>query len=201
MLAESRVKARERKWSLYTPNRFLRQHVSWFTEENLKKLQSLVHSPEAAQTKNEKVFEFLFALELCNSADSQFFHDNLGISPLDKVTRSITSVDVIAECTDWSKIYILKESERTECRCNVIFFAHNSALHTVRVLVQLSASSQSIEEAKIHETLTGMRSLKSIYFGGLAAEDRGLFIAPCLDYTYEPGESVPHTENGCKIVD
>lgn len=79
------------KWMIYTPNLFLIQifskYVRWYTWERLEMLKSLIQSSSATRTQNGKVFEYLFALELCNSANCKlwkFLREKVGILPLDE---------------------------------------------------------------------------------------------------------------------
>ena len=64
-------------WKIFAPNRLLvsifRQYVSWYTWENLNMLKAAIATSQLVHTLNGKVFELLFALELCNSPDCKLW--------------------------------------------------------------------------------------------------------------------------------
>ena len=57
------------EWKIFIPNRFLihifSRYVRWYTWDRLDMLQSLLKASSATTTQNGKLFEYLFALELC----------------------------------------------------------------------------------------------------------------------------------------
>ncbi len=109
-----RIHKRKRVWRIFTPNRFLIQifqhYVRWYTWERVFMLKSLIESSSYTKTQNGKVFEYLFALELCNSSDSKlwkFISHNVNLQPIPSWDPAIKRMEHIRGCTDKSCIYVM----------------------------------------------------------------------------------------------
>ncbi|KAI8925854.1 hypothetical protein BC831DRAFT_512209 [Entophlyctis helioformis] len=172
------------QWTIYAPNhlllRIFRQYVHWYTWDNIAMLQHLVKSSETVQTLKGKVFEFLFALELCDSADGKlwtFLRNRVKLVPKCSWSPTISFMESIAECNDTSRIYVMQDPDRSGSKCDVVFFATSQELGTtVRVLVQLTIAARG--KAKIDESLQGMLAQSAMIIDGEQLLDYRLFIAP-----------------------
>ncbi|KAI8926704.1 hypothetical protein BC831DRAFT_455796, partial [Entophlyctis helioformis] len=163
------------QWTIYAPNhlllRIFRQYVHWYTWDNIAMLQHLVKSSETVQTLKGKAFEFLFALELCDSADGKLW------TFLRNRVKLVPQGSCIAECNDTSRIYVMQDPDRSGSKCDVVFFATSQELGTtVRVLVQLTIAARG--KAKIDESLKEMLAQSPVTIGGKQLLDYRLFIAP-----------------------
>ncbi|KAI8928515.1 hypothetical protein BC831DRAFT_509991 [Entophlyctis helioformis] len=172
------------QWTIYAPNhlllRIFRQYVHWYTWDNIAMLQHLVKSSETVQTLKGKAFEFLFALELCDSADGKlwtFLRNRVKLVPQGSWSPTIRIMESIAECNDTSRIYVMQDPDRSGSKCDVVFFATSQELGTtVRVLVQLTIAARG--KAKIDESLKEMLAQSPVTIGGKQLLDYRLFIAP-----------------------
>jgi hypothetical protein len=157
-----RIHNRRYLWRLFAPNRFLvqifRRYVNWYTWERLEMLKSLIQSSSLTITQCGKVFEFLFALELCNSADCKlwkFFSSHVNLQPLPTWNPTILQMKTLHDCIEQDGIYVQVDPDLHTSKVDVVFFAcEMSTGNVVRVLVQLTTSPCTVK--KVTESLNYM---------------------------------------------
>eukprot|EP00842_Homolaphlyctis_polyrhiza_P001275 jgi/Hompol1/2148/HPOL_005888-RA len=171
-------------WKVFVPNRLLvrilHRHVGWYTWENIAMLRSCVQSPLAVHTHYRNGFEYLFALELCDSAIGRlwtFLREKTGLVPLASWSPMICHSSDINDCNDTKGIYIMQDSDHSNNKSSVIFFATEKATgESVRVLVQLTLASCGT--SKITQLFDGMLALRPLVVDGEAVKDYRLFFGP-----------------------
>ena len=177
-----RVTGSPQKWILHRPNRFLvkifNSYIDWFNWDSVLNLIANVKASEATRTLKGKVFEFLFALELCSPSDSIFWEilaTELNIRPKLDWEPSTELISEVKHGMDQNKIHIMKDPDCSGSKTDVVFFAHKLKPGqnpvTVRVLCQLTTQSKSCKP-KVKETFLAMQCLK----GGLT--DYRVFVSP-----------------------
>jgi hypothetical protein len=181
-----RVHDKHHNWKILAPNRFLiqifREYVHWFTWNNVELLKNIIKASAATYTLNGKVFEFLFALELCNSPDSSlwtFIHQHCGIHPVSSWKPSIVLTKHISHCNDVQTIYIMQDPDRGNSKTDVIFFASTSTHKLVRVLVQFTVANCPVK--KVSDSIESMRSLQPCIVNNETLLDHRMFIGPNSD--------------------
>ncbi|KAI9329733.1 hypothetical protein BDR26DRAFT_872119 [Obelidium mucronatum] len=149
-------------WRIFAPNRFLvkilEKYVRWFKWDNLATLKSLITSSGTTGTLKGKVFEFLFALELCNSPTSRlwtYFSETLKISQIPSWNPLIVNTPSVAECSNPGTIFVMVDPARDKSKTDVIFFATKTGTtEIVRVLVQLTLANCGMD--KINKSYDAM---------------------------------------------
>ncbi|KAI8892734.1 hypothetical protein BC833DRAFT_610787 [Globomyces pollinis-pini] len=178
-----RIHKHNNLWRIFTPNRFLIQifndYVQWYTWERLEMLKSLIQASSLTRTQNGKVFEYLFALELCNTPNCKlwnFLSEKANIQPIPSWSPTITQIGNIGDCFDQNCIYVMVDPDRGNSKIDVVFFAQkNGTNETVRVLVQLTigAYTNSKTVQKIEDSFDAMLDQTTNDY-----KDYCLFIGP-----------------------
>lgn len=194
-------------WKLFAPNRFLvlvfQKFVRWYTFENISMLRNCISTSSGVLTLNGKSFEYCFALELCNSASGKllsFLTRKVGLMPLDDSSApSICHTACIEDCVDTNRIYVMQDLDRSDSKCDVVFFAKESATEKcTRVLVQLTLAACTA--SKINDSFNGMLLLPRLVIDGNELQDSRVFFGPNCYITLKPAESFyqqNHIANEC----
>ena len=122
--------AKKGTWKLYPTNRFLVKifstYVKWFNWDSIQHLIANIKASETTQTLKGKVFEYLFALELCSLSDSCLWKkltSDMAIQPKLNWKPSISVMSEVTEDLDQNKVYIMIDPDRSKSKMDVIFFA------------------------------------------------------------------------------
>ncbi|KAJ2994323.1 hypothetical protein HDV02_001677 [Globomyces sp. JEL0801] len=157
-------------------------YVQWYTWERLEMLKSLIQASSPTRTQNGKLFEYLFALELCNTPNCKlwnFLSEKANVQPIPSWSPTITQIGNIGDCFDQNCIYVMVDPDRGNYKIDVVFFAQkNETNETVRVLVQLTigAYTNSKTVQKIEDSFDAMLDQTTHDY-----KDYCLFIGPkCL---------------------
>jgi hypothetical protein len=147
-------------FQLYPPNRFLVQifneYVKWFTMKNVQDLVSAIKFSSSDHTAKGKVFEYLFALELCSPTDSPLWKElgKFGLKPLTDWVPTVEKMGLIDSAIDKSKVYVIVDPDCS--KTDVLFFAKSISSNTqVRVLAQLTIQKKNSTE-KAQTSFQGM---------------------------------------------
>jgi hypothetical protein len=133
-------------WKLYPPNRFLvkifNRYVKWFSWSNIRNLIAAINVSTTTHTHKGKVFEYLFALELCSRSDSVVWKklgSDMKLQPKLNWNPSIWPIGTITNDLDQDKVYVMVDPDRSNSKTDVIFFARKlNSEENVRVLCQLT---------------------------------------------------------------
>ena len=194
-------------WKLYPPNRFLvkifQTYVEWFTMKNVQDLVSAIKFSSSDHTAKGKVFEYLFALELCSPTDSPLWEElgKLGLKPLTDWAPTIEKMGLIDSAVDKSKVYVIVDPDRSNSKTDVLFFAHSIRSNTpVRVLAQLTIQQKN-STAKAQTSFQGM--LAYLEKGGdlLSTTDFLLFVSPRSTVDFAPEHRSAFQGSNCHWLD
>ena len=173
-----RVRQNDR-WVLYPPNCFLvkifKNYVKWFNWENIQKLVSNIGASESTTTLKGKVFEFLFALELCGLPDSPIWNHMNKTLKIDQNLNwnpRIQIMETVDECLDQDFIYVMKDPDYRKMKTDVVFYAQKDNL-PVRVLCQLTVQKNNTT-LKANESIQAMLDIKPLE----GTNDYRIFLAP-----------------------
>jgi hypothetical protein len=158
-----RVIKTTRKWQLLPPNRFLVEifqgFVKWFSWENIHKLVTNIDASSITSTLNGKVFECLFALEVCGLPDNSVWQriaHQMGLQQLRDWVPLFETMNHIDDCTDRNCVYVIIDPDRTDSKSDVVFYAREiESDKTVRVLCQLTIQKSNSTQ-KTHEAFSAM---------------------------------------------
>jgi hypothetical protein len=167
------------KWKLYPPNCFLvkifKNYVNWFNWENIQNLVSNISASDSTTTLKGKIFEFLFALELCGLPESPLW-DHMKISM--KIQQNlnwnpkIRIMEKVDECLNQDFIYVMKDPDWRKMKTDVVFYAQKDN-SPVRVLCQLTVQTKN-STSKANESLQEMLKIKPLD----GTIDYRIFLAP-----------------------
>jgi hypothetical protein len=121
----------------------------WFTMKNVQDLVSAIKFSSSDHTAKGKVFEYLFALELCSLTDSPLWKElgKFGLKPLTNWVPAVEKMGRIDSAIDKSKVYVIVDPDRSNSKTDVLFFANSISLNTqVRVLSQLTIQKKNSTE-------------------------------------------------------
>jgi hypothetical protein len=167
------------KWKLYPPNCFLvkifKDYVKWFNWENIQKLVSNISASESTTTLKGKVFEFLFALELCGLPDSPIWNHmskTMNIQQRLNWSPRIQIMENVHDCLNQDYIYVMKDPDHRKLKTDVVFYAQKDNL-PIRVLCQLTVQKKN-STLKANESLQKMLAINQL--NGIS--DYRIFLGP-----------------------
>jgi hypothetical protein len=135
-----------------------------------------------------KVFEFLFALELCNSADCKlwtFLSSHVNLQPIPTWNPTLKQMNTLDDCIDRNGVYVQVDPDLHTSKVDVVFFALEvSTGNVVRVLVQLTTSPCTVKKAT--ESFNSMLSKASSLQNDL---DYRLLIVPKSTATFRSNDT------------
>ena len=143
-------------------------------------LQSCIKASASQQSLNDKVLEWMFALELCNSAAGKlwsFLRQKIGLCPLLSRKPRIQITNSLADSHDMNCIYVMQDPDQSQSKTDVVFFAFSdTSKKAVRVLVQLTLKKH--DRAKIASSFQGMLGQKPVLLEQEELLDYRLFVGP-----------------------
>lgn len=205
-------------WKLYPPNRFLvkifEKYVKWFTMKNVQDLVSAIKFSSSDHTAKGKVFEYLFALELCSPTDSPLWKElgKFGLKPLTNWVPAVEKMGRIDSAIDKSKVYVIVDPDRSNSKTDVLFFANSISLNTqVRVFAQLTIQKKNSTE-KAQTSFQGMLAylgkgydflstgLQRLVLGD-GTTDLLLFVSPRSTVDFAPEHKSAFQGSDCHWLD
>ena len=205
-------------WKLYPPNRFLvkifEKYVKWFTRKNVEQLVTAIKFSTSDHTAKGKVFEYLFALELCSPTDSPLWKElgKLGLKPRTNWMPAVEKMGRIDLAIDKSKVYVMVDPDRSNSKTDVLFFATSISLNSeVRVLAQLTIQKKNSTE-KAQTSFQGMlaylangydflsTSLHRLVVGD-GTTDFLLFVSPRSTVDFAPEHKSAFKGSDCHWID
>jgi len=203
---------------LYPPNRFLVQifneYAKWFTLKNVEQLVSAIKFSSSDHTAKGKVFEYLFALELCSPTDSPLWKElgKFDLKPLTDWVPTVEKMGLIYSAIDKSNVYVIVDPDRSNSKTDVLFFANSISLNTqVRVLAQLTIQKKNSTE-KAQTSFQGMLAylgkgynflstgLQRLVLGD-GTTDFLLFVSPRSIVDFAPEHKIAFQGSDCHWLD
>jgi hypothetical protein len=190
-------------WYVYPPNRFLvkifNEFVHWFNWENIQDLVANIKASSTTKTLKGKVFEYLFALELLATSDSELWiqlGEKMKIQPKLDWKPSIKMMGVVTADLNQNDVYVMTDPDYKKSKTDVLFFADRmDSEGTVRVLCQLTTQLDDAT-SKAKTSFLGMCGL-----GDDDLVDYRLYLAPKSNVTFPPVHEQQFSNINCFWID
>ncbi|KAI3652582.1 hypothetical protein MP228_002007 [Amoeboaphelidium protococcarum] len=176
------------------------RHVKWFNWDNIQHLVAAIKASGSVSTLKGKVFEFMFALELCSLSNSSILWTRL-TSDMDLEPRldwnpSISIVDKVDDCVDDNVVYVMKDPDYRKLKTDVVFFAQSNST-PVRVLCQLTVQKSDSTTKANEEALQEMLKIPPLS----GTNDCRIFLAPESSIRVTQTYKANYNDNNCYFID